>query len=113
MSNPRIFNELSQSPQIVWSQISPGIDPGQWAAACRLIGQLPVKEFQRIVRQVRRARRKSLVRAFDRLMGDLGVGVEHPPAATESHRAVETPLVSIGPSGLGGPYQVEMRSVGT
>lgn len=106
MSTSRVFNELAQSPCVVWSRLNPAIDPTEWAAACRVIGQLPAKEFTRVFEHARRKRRQSLTRAMDRLLDDLQETRRADRAAKSQDN---DPLVSIGPSGIGGPYQVEMN----
>ena len=45
----RIFNELGTGEISVWSNLSPGISPAQWANLCRKISRLSPKEFLAIV----------------------------------------------------------------
>lgn len=103
MSKTSVFNELSQSPHAVWSPLAPGIDPKQWARVCRIIGQLNPTDFQKIYQEGACGQRRKLVRVLRRFVQDvLSYDAEVPP---------DTPLVSRGPSGLGGPYQVEHRTI--
>ena len=74
-----LFSEPSIAETGVWCSLSDGIDPGDWASLCRYIGNLGVREFGAVVRAVRGRK-------------DAPVGM---------------PLVSIGPSGVGGEYQWE------
>ena len=74
-----LFSEPSFSETGVWCSLSDGIDPAEWASLCRYIGNLGVREFREVVGVVK--------------------GREDAP--------VGMPLVSIGPSGIGGEYQRE------
>jgi len=98
MSNEQVFNELGNAPCGVWCRLTPGIDPGDWSSLCRFLGRLRAEEFARIYSKRHRAK---LRRAARRLLADLlAYDVGAPPGA---------PLVSRGPSGLGGAYQKETR----
>ena len=103
MSNTRFYNELSNSPHAAWSPLAPGIDPDQWARVCRIIGQLKPADFQKIYRDGTQGQRRKLVRAIRHLVQDA--------LSYDADVPATTPLVSYGPSGLGGPYQVEMRTI--
>ncbi|MHC4206618.1 MAG: hypothetical protein ACYSTT_18350 [Planctomycetota bacterium] len=83
-----LFSEPSIAETGVWCQLSEGINPAQWAALCRFIGTKRPHEFETITRMVK------------------GGKVTHSPLA-EKPKNVKMPLVSIGPSGIGGPYQRE------
>ena len=74
-----LFSEPSIAETGVWCELSPSIDPSEWASLCRYIGKLSPSEFRRV---------RGVV-----------VGRQESP--------VEVPLFSIGPSGIGGRYQRE------
>ena len=80
----------------VWSKLSPGISPSEWASFCREIGSLSSGEFSTIV---------SFVSAHKRFKHAVKQRVEGMPG---DHHAKELPLVSAGPSGIGGEYQKEI-----
>ena len=85
-----LFSEPSIAETCVWCELSEGIDPAEWAMLCRYIGTLSPKEFQQVE---------------ERLMPS-------PDTMTSKHchhtdNLVGIPLVSIGPSGIGGQYQQE------
>jgi hypothetical protein len=84
-----LFAEPSIAETGVWCQLSEGIDPAQWASLCRFIGIKRPHEFETFVRMVK------------------GDNLTHSPLAEKS-KNVKIPLVSIGPSGIGGPYQNEL-----
>ena len=83
-----LFAEPSIAETGVWCQLSDGINPAQWAAICRFIGTKSPHEFDAIVRLLK---------------------CSNPAHSTlaENPKDVKIPLVSIGPSGIGGPYQNE------
>ena len=85
-----LFSEPSIAETGVWCELSPEIDPTEWASLCRYIGKVSPKEFMR-------------VRAV--VMPSAG-GSKRLPGARQSFGRV-VPVVSIGPSGLGGRYQRE------
>ena len=72
----------------VWCSLSDGIDPAKWARLCRFIGTKRPSEFDTIVKMVKGMGHSSSVPA-------------------ETAKDVRMPLVSIGPSGIGGEYQWE------
>ncbi len=84
-----LFAEPSVAETGVWCTLSEGIDPADWAAVCRYIGSLNPEKFQRI--------REGIL----------------PHTGCENEEYCRTsdftgiPLISIGPSGLGGKYQRE------
>ena len=84
MSNSQalLFSEPSIAETGVWCSLNEGIDPSEWASMCRYIGNLSPRAFGETVKAVK--------------------GRENAP--------VGIPLVSIGPSGVGGEYQREGRS---
>jgi hypothetical protein len=93
VSQGLLFSEPSIAETCVWCELSEGIDPAEWAMFCRHIGRLSPEEFERITNNImlRPAGVKSTLRntrnAYDNL--------------------VAIPLISIGPSGIGGEYQQE------
>ena len=98
-SQGRIFNELGAGEIAVWCRLNPGIDPSQWALLCRLLGSLSPSQFDDIYSRTR-SRRHRLKSAVKRhVVGILGF---------EGEVTGEIPLVSAGPSGIGGEYQREI-----
>jgi hypothetical protein len=89
VSHSLLFSEPSVAETGVWCTLTEGIDPAQWAIICRYIGSRRPQEFQHI---------KNL------LMPKLHCRTGHYSRAEKSS---PLPLVSIGPSGIGGPYQHE------
>jgi len=83
-----LFSEPSIAETGVWCKLSDGIDPAQWASLCRFIGSRRPRDFDAIVRMVRGRENSSSV-------------------TSEKAKDVRMPLVSIGPSGIGGEYQWE------
>lgn len=83
-----LFAEPSIADTGVWCSLSEGIDPTQWAGLCRFIGSRSPWEFDIIVKMVKSRKNSSSV-------------------STEIAKDVRMPLVSIGPSGIGGEYQWE------
>ena len=83
-----LFSEPSIAETGVWCKLSDGIDPTQWASLCRFIGTRSPREFDIIVKMVKGRKNSSSV-------------------TIEKAKCVRIPLVSIGPSGIGGEYQWE------
>ena len=83
-----LFAEPSIADTGVWCSLSEGIDPTQWAGLCRFIGSRSPGEFDIIVKMAKDRKNSS---SF----------------STERAKDVRMPLVSIGPSGIGGEYQWE------
>jgi len=91
-SHGLLFSEPSIAETGVWCTISEEIDPAEWAGVCRKIGRLSLLKFQ-LLRQLLRASESS----------------ETPPMPPQGRKPyVEPPLISIGPSGIGGQYQREV-----
>ena len=93
VSQGLLFSEPSIAETCVWCELTEGIDPAQWASLCRYIGTLTRQEFEVVKRNIlsksnniKRRQKKLLHRSDD---------------------IVKIPLVSIGPSGIGGEYQIE------
>jgi len=88
-----LFSEPSIAETCVWCELSEGIDPAQWAMLCRYIGTLGPEEFEQVQNEI---------------MPDPDVlkNNQNKPF----HRTdilIDIPLVSLGPSGIGGEYQRE------
>ena len=83
-----LFAEPSIAETGVWCSLSDGIDPAKWARLCRFIGTKNPGEFDTIVKMLK------------------GMGCSSSGPA-ETAKDVRMPLVSIGPSGIGGEYQWE------
>ena len=82
-----LFSQECIAETGLWCELAPGIDPTQWARVCRFLGHLSPERFQRACQQLHQlCSSKSL-----------------PTASTNKPR----PLVSLGPSGIGGEYQKE------
>ena len=93
VSQGLLFSEPSIAETCVWCELSEGIDPAQWANLCRYIGNMTHKEFEYI-------KRKILSKPFN-------VKSRKRRILPRSDDFVKIPLVSIGPSGIGGQYQRE------
>ncbi len=94
VSQGLLFSEPSIAETCVWCDLSEGIDPAEWASLCRHIGTLSLKEFE-CVRKIFLPQHSSVNSKQE--------GICH-----RSGNLVEIPLVSIGPSGIGGEYQREI-----
>lgn len=94
VSQGLLFSEPSISETCVWCELSEGIDPAQWANLCRYIGTLSLKEFECMKRKIlsRPGKVKGKTQRICHRSGNF----------------VKIPLVSIGPSGIGGEYQREI-----
>jgi hypothetical protein len=88
VSQGLLFSEPSIAETGVWCCLSDGIDPAEWANLCRYIGTLNPMAFEQL--------KNKIVPITTRSMRNYRTEV-----------SVDMPLVSIGPSGLGGQYQVE------
>ena len=72
-SKGRISNSLSVEEVAVWSKLSPGISPSEWASLCRQVGSLSPGEFATIVSLVNA--HQSLKNTVKRQVGGiLGMG---------------------------------------
>jgi hypothetical protein len=92
VSQGLLFSEPSIAETCVWCELSEGIDPAQWANLCRYIGNLTLKEFEYVKRNI---------------LSTVNVKSRQKRILRRSEEFVKIPLVSIGPSGLGGQYQRE------
>ena len=88
-----LFSEPSIAETCVWCELSEGVDPAEWAILCRYIGTLSPMEFECV--------RKKFLPQHSSVNSKLK-GICH-----SSDNLVKIPLVSIGPSGIGGEYQRE------
>ncbi|MGD2095173.1 MAG: hypothetical protein PVH77_09235 [Phycisphaerales bacterium] len=83
-----LFSEPAIAETCVWCELSEGINPAEWANLCRYIGTLSKRNFERIQKQI---------------LPQPDITRNRPKNSTLSN----IPLVSIGPSGIGGQYQTE------
>ena len=89
VSQGLLFSEPSIAETGVWCALTEGINPAQWAQICRHIGTRRPEEFERVRKTV---------------MSDSRLRKKPNP---RSQYISKTPLVSIGPSGIGGQFQQE------
>jgi len=47
-----LFTEPNYSETGLWCELSPGIDPAEWAHLCRHIGTLSPKQFRKVQKKV-------------------------------------------------------------
>ena len=94
VSQGLLFSESSIAETCVWCELSEGIDPAQWANLCRYIGTLTLKEFEYVKRNI--------------LPKPVNVKSRQKNILHRSDVFAKIPLVSIGPSGIGGHYQREI-----
>jgi len=92
-SQALLFSEPSIAETCVWCELSEGIDPAEWAALCRHLGTLGSEAFEHV--------RMQIMPAPDRM----DTRIKRVSCGTD--KLVRIPLVSIGPSGIGGEYQKE------
>jgi len=85
-----LFSEPSIAETCVWCELSEGIDPAEWANLCRYIGKLNPQDFECIRKQI---------------LPEPDITRNRPK---NSSAIANIPLVSIGPSGIGGQYQMEI-----
>lgn len=97
MSNNSSFNELTKTSHAVWCDLAPEIDPSTWAWLCRRLGQLKADDFNTVRQQ---PEPKTMVRTLLKSWMKLQARPKKQPQSI--------PLVSIGPSGIGGLYQKEI-----
>jgi hypothetical protein len=93
VSQGLLFSEPSIAETCVWCELSEDIDPAAWANLCRYIGTLSLKEFECVRREI--------------LPKPISVRSKPTRTCHRSDSFVKIPLVSIGPSGIGGEYQRE------
>ncbi len=95
-----LFSESSVMETGLWCELAEGIDPLDWAHLCRFLGQQQPQTFVAIARK---------------LLAGAPLGHSEPAvhglnAAPPTHRPAATPLISLGPSGIGGRYQSEYQA---
>lgn len=89
-----LFAEPSIAETGVWCELNPSIDPAEWASMCRHIGNMSHNEFKAVKKKVLPnpdSLRERIRRVFD----------------FKQCNWVNVPVLSIGPSGIGGEYQRE------
>jgi hypothetical protein len=86
-----LFSEPSIAETGVWCTLSDGIDPAQWAMVCRHIGSLSPKAFEQV--------KGKILQKPDFTKRNFSYCNE---------TFVDIPIISIGPSGVGGQYQQEI-----
>ena len=96
MSNSQglLFSEPSIAETGVWCSLNEGIDPVEWASLCRFIGNLGAREFKKA--------EKKVVGSPDSLGSRVKALFKFEQSSLRG-----MPLVSIGPSGIGGEFQRE------
>lgn len=97
MSNNSPFKELTKTSHAVWCDLAPEIDPATWAWLCRRLGQLKADDFNTIREQAKpKTMARTLLKSWMKLLD------------TPKKQQKNIPLVSVGPSGIGGRYQKEI-----
>jgi hypothetical protein len=94
VSQGLLFSEPSIAETCVWCELAEGIDPGQWASLCRYIGNMTCKEFEAVKRNI-----------FSKSNNTRTIRGKYTQRRDDN---VKIPLISIGPSGIGGDYQREI-----
>jgi len=79
-----LFAEPSFTQTGVWCDLNPAIDPAEWAYVCRAVGKLNADQFEALHNKFKRNTCHNTMRTQKTM-----------------------PLVSIGPSGIGGYSQNE------
>ena len=82
-----LFSQECVAETGLWCELTPGIDPTQWARVCRFIGHTSTDRFQSICHLINK--------------------LSENQASTITTPEPPCPLVSLGPSGIGGDYQKE------
>jgi hypothetical protein len=83
-----LFSEPTIAETCVWCELSEGINPAEWANLCRHIGNLRKRDFKLLRKQI---------------LPKPDITRNRP----KNSALANIPLVSIGPSGIGGQYQTE------
>ena len=89
-----LFSEPLYSETGVWCELREGIDPEEWAGLCRSLGSLSPKRFRKVRKKVYGSP-DTLLRRLKRLF------------MFDGCQLAETPILSLGPSGIGGEFQRE------
>ena len=93
-----LFSESTMVETGLWCELTEGIDPRRWAQLCRFLGHCSPHEFEALAQEVFHTTRST---SHPLRAAVSAGGKSTPPDVTH-------PLVSLGPSGLGGPYQREI-----
>ncbi len=89
-----LFSEPLYAETGVWCELNPGIEPTEWAALCRYIGNLSPREFKSVKKTIIPSP-DSLKSRFKRLF------------MFDGSNMIGIPVLSLGPSGIGGEFQSE------
>lgn len=92
MSQGLLFSEPSIAETGVWCSLTDGVYPAQWAGICRQIGNLSLVKFH-LLKQLLTSSESSAT-------------IPMPDSSRKTY--VQPPILSIGPSGIGGEYQREV-----
>ena len=79
-------------------RLSPGINRQEWSQLCRFLGGLTPGEFDMVARMIH-----DWQRFLEKALSALAVEKEQSGIAA----VPRSPLFSLGPSGIGGAYQIE------
>ena len=89
-----LFSEPSIAETGVWCELNPDIEPEEWASLCRYIGNLSSKEFKKC--------KKAIFPSPDSLGSRL-----RRMFTFNGSNLVGIPVLSVGPSEIGGEFQRE------
>ena len=89
-----LFSEPLYTETGVWVELNPGIEPEEWAFLCRYIGNLSPREFKKC--------KKTILPSPDSLKSRL-----KRLFTFNGSNLVGIPILSVGPSGIGGEFQRE------
>ncbi len=104
MSQGILFSEPSIAETGVWCELNQEIDPSAWAFICRKIGKMSYEEFSLFdaLLDAHFNAKTALKGQIEAIMGIIeGQGGD----LNREDSGQNMPLVSIGPSGMGGEYQ--------
>lgn len=93
-----LFSESSVKEAGLWCELAEGIDPVHWARVCRTLGSQCPEVFNAIVCLLKASLSNDTSNTATTTVSRVG---------TDSAPASDQPLISLGPSGIGGPYQRE------
>ncbi|AQT69926.1 hypothetical protein STSP2_03126 [Anaerohalosphaera lusitana] len=92
-----LFSEPAIAETGVWCELNEGIDPAQWAQLCRQLGSMSPGQFKRAQKKLL-PNPDGLIQRLKRMF------------TPDANPNTDTPLVSLGPSGIYGNYQKEVYS---
>lgn len=104
-----LFSEPAYSETGVWCQLADGIDPGQWAGACRYLGSLTPDQFQQARKTLFPAKTAKKPSLLSHIQTFAPFTSKNPDSLISRLKRVfsfnqaevdHLPLVSIGPEGL-------------